>query len=63
MWNKNLCKPYSRIVQMRFPVKKHRRVLTNASLGMLDSDDRGRAGLTVKAGREPANWKRERRKR
>jgi hypothetical protein len=63
MWNKNLCKPYSRMVHMRFPVKKHRRVLTSACVGMLDSDDKGRAGFTVKAGRAPENWKRARRKR
>lgn len=63
MWNKNLCMPYSRMVQMRFPVKKHRRVLTNAWAGMFDSDEIGRAGSTVKAGRGPANCKRARRKR
>lgn len=35
----------------------------NASIGMLDRADKGRAALTVKAGRGPANCKRERRKR
>jgi hypothetical protein len=63
IWNKNLCSVYSRIVHMIFPTKKHMSVLMNASNGMLDRADNGRAASMVKAGRGPANCKRERRKR
>lgn len=48
---------------MRFPVKKHSRVLKNASAGTSVNEAMGKAGLTVKAGRAPPNWKMERRKR
>lgn len=48
---------------MRFPVKKHNRVLTNASAGTSVNEAMGKVGLTVNAGRPPQNWKMERRKR
>lgn len=48
---------------MIFPVKKQIKVFTYDSRGMLESAEIGSAGLSVKAGIGPVNWKMERRKR
>jgi len=61
MWNKNRCSVYSRMVQMRFPRKKHTKVFATESTGMRDRYAIGNAGLSIKLGRGPVNWKRDRR--
>lgn len=61
MWNKNRCSEYSKMVQMRFPRKKHAKVFTTDSAGMRDRYAIGNAGLSMKLGRGPVNWKRVRR--
>ena len=63
MWNKNRCMPYSSIVQMMFPMKKHAIVLAHESAGMAEMEWKGSHGLDVKGGSGPVNWKAERRNR
>ena len=60
MWNKNRCIVYSRMVQMKFPRKKHANVFATESAAMRDKYVIGRAGLSKKLGRGPVNWKRDR---
>jgi hypothetical protein len=63
MWNKKRCNVYSRMVQIKFPRKKHANVFATESAVTTDKYDIGSAGLSKKLGRGPVNWKRDRKNR
>lgn len=50
------------MVHIMLPMKKHVNVFAKTLNGIVERAERGRAGLTVNAGRGPANWNTERRK-
>lgn len=63
MWNRKRCIPYSRIVHMKFPKKKHGSALRKTSSVTVDKSDNGSRGLDRNVGIGPLNWSMDRRNR